>query len=336
VTLTERINAFHRLGDYLREPDEANRHSLLHEPMQFNSWFTPEQVELAIANVSRQLHEGNLSIWMQKYKPISRPLDVGVVMAGNIPLVGFHDALSVLLAGHHLLAKPSSQDRWLILHLIEKLISIEPRFAGSISIKEQLKQVEAVIATGSDNTSRYFEYYFKDMPHVIRRNRSSVSILTGSESEKDLVNLGADVFSFYGLGCRNVSKLFVPAGYSLKNLLDVWPPYEKVIRHHKYSNNYDYNKSILLVNRTPFLDNGFVLMTASNEIVSPISVLYYEEYDDPDGLKSRIADSRSKIQCVVGLPMEGLDMIPFGKAQFPELDDYADDVDTMKFLTELR
>jgi hypothetical protein len=174
------------------------------------------------------------------------------------------------------------------------------------------------------------------MPHVIRRNRSSVSILTGSESEKDLVNLGADVFSFYGLGCRNVSKLFVPAGYSLKNLLDVWPPYEKVIRHHKYSNNYDYNKSILLVNRTPFLDNGFVLMTASNEIVSPISVLYYEEYDDPDGLKSRIADSRSKIQCVVGLPMEGLDMIPFGKAQFPELNDYADDVDTMKFLTELR
>jgi hypothetical protein len=286
--------------------------------------------------VSRQLHEENLSTWMGKYKAVNRPMNMGVVMAGNIPLVGFHDALSVLLAGHHLSAKPSSQDRWLIHHLTEKLISLEPRFAEAISIKEQLKQVDAVIATGSDNTSRYFEYYFRDIPHLIRRNRSSISVLNGSEGEQELISLGTDVFSFYGLGCRNVSKLFVPTGYSLKDLLDLWSPYEKVIHHHKYSNNYDYNKSILLVNRTPFLDNGFVLLTPSREIVSPISVLYYEEYANTAALKSRIADSKSKIQCIVGLPIEGLDMIPFGKAQFPELDDYADGIDTMKFLTELR
>lgn len=336
MTLNERIEAFHRLGEYLRDVNNANRHSLLYEPGQYNPWFTPEQVELAIANVSRQLDKKKLTDWMSRYEVVSRPRNVGVVMAGNIPMVGFHDALSVLLAGHHLSAKPASQDRWLIMHLLEKVTSIEPRFSKSIRIKEQLKEADAVIATGSDNTSRYFEYYFRNLPHVIRRNRSSVAILTGSESQQDLLDLGVDVFSFYGLGCRNVSKLFVPQGYPLSNVLDAWSPYEKMIRHHKYVNNYDYNKSILLVNRTPFLDNGFVLLTESNDIVSPISVLYYEEYRDHAALAARISGSQSKIQCMVGLPVDGLRMVPFGKAQYPELDDYADGVDTMKFLTELR
>jgi hypothetical protein len=333
VTLNERIDAFHSLGQYLRNPDVTNRHSLLHEPIQFNPWFTPDQVELAISNVGRLLHRERLTTWTSRYPSVSKPLNVGVVMAGNIPLVGFHDALSVLLSGHRLLAKTSSQDRWLILHLLEKLMALEPRFADSITIKEQLRDVDAVIATGSDNTSRYFEYYFRKIPNLIRRNRSSVSILTGSESEQQIASLGMDIFSFYGLGCRNVSKLFVPTGYDVRTLAGLWPAYEKVIHHHKYANNYDYNKSIMLVNRTPFVDNGFVLLTESPAIVSPISVLYFEEYNDDDALRSRLAETQSKIQCMVGLPSKGLTMIPFGKAQFPEIDDYADGVDTMSFLT---
>jgi hypothetical protein len=333
VTLEERIDAFHKLGEYLRTADKANRHSLLHEPMQFNPWFIQKHVELAIANVSRQLDRTVLSSWMSKYprKEVA-PCNVGVVMAGNIPLVGFHDLMTVLLSGHHLVVRPSTQDTWLILSMIDRLKAIDPRLAERISVREQLKNVDAVIATGSDNTARYFEYYFRQIPHLIRKNRSSCAILTGLESKEELRNLGLDIFSFFGLGCRNVSKLFVPAGYDMTQVLGLWGDYEYVIHHHKYSNNYDYNKSILLVNRTPFYDNGFVLVTRSNDIVSPISVLYYEEYLDKTQLSERLSESRDKIQCIVGLE-PGL--VPFGKAQYPEPDDYADGVDTMTFLLNL-
>jgi hypothetical protein len=337
MTRTEHIEAFHNLGEYLRNLDQTNRHSLLHEPGQFNAWFTPEQVELAIANVSRQLERARLSAWMERYdEPKGKPANVGVVMAGNIPMVGFHDLMSVLLAGHNLLAKPSSQDSWLILHLINKLKSIEPRFANRILIKEQMKEVDAVIATGSDNTSRYFEYYFRKIPHLIRKNRSSCAVLTGSESQDELAALGLDIFSFYGLGCRNVSKIFIPSGKDIRDLLGLWQAFEHVVHHHKYANNYDYNKSILLVNCEPFLDNGFLLVRESRGIVSPISVLYYEAYGTDNPLEERLRESASKIQCIVGLPQEGLTTVPFGKAQFPELEDYADGVDVVKFLTDLR
>jgi hypothetical protein len=243
-------------------------------------------------------------------------------MAGNIPLVGFHDLLCVLISGHRLSAKLSSQDSVLMRYVVEKLVAIEPRFKDYISFVERMNDADAVIATGSDNTARYFEYYFRNIPHIIRKNRSSCAILRGTETNEQLIALGKDVFSYFGLGCRNVSKLFVPKDYDFKRLLDLWQPYHDVFNHHKYVNNYDYNKSILLVNRTPHLDNGFVLITENKALVSPISVVYYE-VGEPD-------PSSDKIQCVVSA-----EHVPFGKTQEPELTDYADRVDTLKFLTAL-
>lgn len=277
-----------------------------------------------------------MSRWVSQYDlSVVSPKNIGLVMAGNIPLVGFHDMLATLLSGHRLVAKPSSQDVYLIGYMIEHLIAIEPGFKDIIVLQETLKKVDAVIATGSDNTARYFEYYFRNIPHVIRKNRSSCAIMTGNETNEDLEALGVDVFSFFGLGCRNVSKLFIPAGYDITSLFQSWKKYEAVINHHKYANNYDYNKSILLVNRTPFYDNGFALVTESHDLVSPISVLFYESYEQQSDLNRMIGGAQSKIQCVVGTN-GSLTTVPFGKAQFPELDDYADGVDTMEFLAKLR
>lgn len=338
MTLEERIEAFHKLGEYLRNLDETNKHSLLHEPGHYNPWFTPQQVNLALANVSAQLEYNKLHEWVSRYDLTNtKPAKVGVVMAGNIPMVGFHDLMCVLIAGHQLVAKPSSQDLFLIRYMADQLIRLEPRFAESITIQERLKDVDAVIATGSDNTARYFEYYFRNVPHVIRKNRSSLAILSGHESNEDLTALGQDVFSFHGLGCRNVSKIFLPVDYDIAALLPHWNSFETVINHHKYANNYDYNKSILLVNGTPFLDNGFLLITENEkDIVSPISVLYYERYSSYSSLTQRLEASAEKIQCIVGRPQPGLVTVPFGNAQFPAVDDYADGVDTLKFLSALR
>jgi hypothetical protein len=338
VTLKERISAFHQLGDHLRNLDETNRHSLLNEPRQFNAWFTPEQVNLAIANVSRLLQHDNLLQWTKRYEQHTdrQPADVGVVMAGNIPLVGFHDLLTVLITGNRLIAKPSTQDTVLIRYMIDQLNRIQPAFSDMVDFRERLNDVDAVIATGSDNTSRYFEYYFRNIPHLIRKNRSSCAILTGDETEQDIVNLGLDIFSFYGLGCRNVSKIFAPDNYDVTQVFKHWETsYADLANHHKYANNYDYNKSIMLVNGTKFLDAGFVMMTESQEIVSPISVLFYERYADTISLEKRINESKSKIQCVVGGRFAGINTVPFGKAQYPDLEDYADGVDTMEFLTRL-
>jgi hypothetical protein len=180
-----------------------------------------------------------------------------------------------------------------------------------------------VIATGSDNTARYFEYYFRTKPHIIRKNRSSIAVLTGNETDDQLIALGKDVFSYFGLGCRNVSKLVVPEGYDFTRPLRLWEVYHDVSNHHKYVNNYDYNKSILLINGTHHFDNGFALLTPNEALVSPISVLYYATSADL---------ASDKIQCIVG---SGANYIPFGTTQEPTLTDYADNVDTLKFLTGL-
>jgi hypothetical protein len=337
VTLEDRTRAFHRLGHQLRNLSAANKDSLLNEAKQFNAWFAPEQVNLALANVSRLLDYDKLIEWTSRYS-LTRvgEFRVGVVMAGNIPLVGFHDMMSVLLSGHFLVAKPSSQDTFLINYVIEGLIEADPRFKERIACRERLNDVDAVIATGSDNTARYFEYYFRNIPHLIRKNRSSCAILTGDESAGELDALAIDIFSFYGLGCRNVSKVFVPEGYDIRALFPSLQSFEHLINHHKYANNYDYNKSIMLVNGTTFLDNGFALVTESQDLVSPISVIYYERYADHESLQKRLTDSASKIQCIVGSAAAGANLVPFGKAQYPELDDYADKVDTMEFLTSFQ
>jgi hypothetical protein len=321
MKLSERINAFAKLGDALHSIEPGDKNVLYRNANNSNAWFTPQQCDLALKGICKFLVKDELERWVSNYDMPADVRKVGVVMAGNIPLVGFHDLLCVLISGHHLAAKPSIQDTVLMRYVVEQLVSIEPQFGDYISFVERLNDVEAVIATGSDNTARYFEYYFRSKPHIIRKNRTSVAVLHGNESDEQLVALGKDVFSYFGLGCRNVSKLIVPEGYDFVRILGLWEVYHDVANHHKYVNNYDYNKSILLVNRAPHLDNGFVLLTENEALVSPISVVYYSTSVD---LKS------DKIQCIVSA-----DGVPFGKSQEPGLTDYADNVDTLKFLTGL-
>ncbi len=269
--------------------------------------------------------------WVAKYEfNIEVPKIVGIVMAGNIPMVGFHDLMCVLLSGHFAAIKISSQDSYLTVRLIGWLLDIEPKFRKSLEIRERLTNIDAVIATGSDNTARYFEFYFKDIPHIIRKNRSSVAILTGEETTEDFKALGKDLFWYFGLGCRNVSKLLVPKDYKFDPFFEAIQEFEEVGNHHKYRNNYDYNKSIYLVNGEPHLDNGFVLLRASEDLVSPISVIFKQEVEGEAEIKAFLDTHQEKIQCVVG---KGY--IPFGSAQLPLPWDYADHVDTLEFLLAL-
>jgi hypothetical protein len=254
-------------------------------------------------------------------------------MAGNLPLVGFHDFLAVLIGGHAVMVKLSSKDRVLPLFLAEELVSIEPRFADLIRFEEQFKNFDAVIATGGDNSARYFHYYFGKYPHVIRKNRTSCAILKGNETDQELEALGHDIFSYFGLGCRNVSKIFIPRTYEITSVFPKWEKFKDIINHHKYNNNYDYQKSILLINGNHFFDNGFLLVEENQKLVSPISVLYYERYEDESDLALKIFEAKDKIQCIVGKMTP--DSIPFGQAQSPMLWDYADQIDTLKFLEKL-
>lgn len=325
MKLSDRIAAFARLGNALHSIEEADKNSLYRQAANNNAWFTPKQCETALNGISKFLVKDDLEAWVEPYKlATSDPKKVGVVMAGNIPLVGFHDLLCVLMSGNHLAAKLSSQDTTLMRYVIEQLVTIEPRFREHITLTERMNDAQAVIATGSDNTARYFEYYFRNIPHIIRKNRSSCAVLNGNETDEQLIALGSDVFSYFGLGCRNVSKLYVSKDYDFIRLLGLWERYHEVADHHKYVNNYDYNKSILLVNRVPHLDNGFALITENTALVSPISVVYYET-GTPD-------QHSEKLQCIVG---SGDNLVPFGKTQEPKLTDYADKVDTMRFLTAL-
>jgi hypothetical protein len=334
MELERRISAFVQLGQHLSQLSPEAFDSLTDITRQENPWFTPENIRLSIKGICHYLDEESLLKWTTSYNlNPSAPKTIGVVMAGNIPLVGFHDLLSVLISGHAIQLKISSKDSKLINYVIKQLVWLEPEFKSRITIKEQLKGFDAAIATGSDNTARYFHYYFGKYPNIIRKNRTSCAILTGKESKSDFEKLGDDLFMYFGLGCRNVSKLYVPQGYSFIPLLGAWNKYAGVIHHHKYCNNYDYQKSILLVNRIPFLDNGFVLLQESEKVVSPISVIYYEYYTSKTQLETKLKESSEKLQCIVG--ESNLANVPFGKAQYPEVWDYADQIDTLKFLSSL-
>jgi len=333
MTSEERINAFDVLGQLLEDltPDEFQ--SLAEKVRNENPWFTEANVRLAIGGVRTFLLPSELRSWATAFRLDTIPKKVAVVLAGNIPMVGFHDLLCVLISGHSILIKSSSKDSVLMKFLTDSLINVEPRFHERIEFAEQLKGFDAVIATGSDNASRYFEYYFGKYPGIIRKNRTSVAILHGDESVEDIRALGTDVFSYFGLGCRNVSKVFLPTGYKIEKLFEPWESFRDIIHHHKYCNNYDYQKSILLVTSTPFLDNGFVMLQETNRLVSPIAVIYFEYYKNRRALNDSLNGVVSKIQCIV--ENTGESNIKFGQAQFPGLGDYADRIDTMKFLTEL-
>ncbi|HEU5291828.1 MAG TPA: acyl-CoA reductase [Cyclobacteriaceae bacterium] len=335
MTLDQRIRAFRQLGEHLENLSEESFESIAESARLENPWFTKENVRRSLKGILTFLREDQLKQWTKRYSLQASPQKtIALVMAGNIPLVGFHDLICVLISGNCAQVKLSSKDSKLTQHLINFLVKIEPAFHDQIEYKDKLEGFDAIIATGSDNAARYFEYYFGKYPNIIRKNRTSCAILTGGESDADIENLGVDVFSYFGLGCRNVSKLYVPNDYDFTNLLSRWDSFKEVIHHHKYSNNYDYQKSILLVNGVHHLDNGFVLLQENEKLVSPISVLYYERYSSDDDLRNKLKANTEKIQCVVGKGK--LATVAFGQAQYPEVWDYADQIDTLKFLSELK
>jgi hypothetical protein len=335
MTPEQRLKAFVELGDHIRNLSEEGFNTLSQHARQENPWFTEENVRRALDGIAFYLQKDQLTNWVASYSltPATNKT-VALVMAGNIPLVGFHDLLCVLLSGHRAQLKLSSKDSKLIQYLIKHLIWLQPAFERAIEIKEnKIEDFDAVIATGSDNSARYFEYYFNKYPNIIRKNRTSCAIIRGNESPEEIEALGEDIFSYFGFGCRNVSKIYVPKGYDLGTLLSRWDGFKDVIHHHKYCNNYDYQKSIMLVNTVPFLDNGFIMFQENQKLVSPISVLYYEYYTSNTELQNTLTINADKIQCIVGSAAPAT--VAFGKAQYPQVWDYADGIDTLRFLEGL-
>ncbi len=301
-----------------------------------NGWFTEESIRLAFRGINRFLDPKKLSKWINGNSALRQnPKEVGIVMAGNIPIVGFHDMLCTVVTGHTAQIKLSSQDDVLIPYIVNLLFDISSEFSDRIRFVNKLKSPQAIIATGSNNSSRYFEYYFSSVPHIIRKNRTSVGILSGNESKDELYGLGQDILQYFGLGCRNISKLLVPEKYDFRLFYDTIEPLQPVVLHHKYANNYDYNKSILLINTLNFLDNGFLLIHESNQLVSPISVVFYETYKSGKALLSYLDQNKKSIQCVVSGDDHVPGSIPFGSTQTPELWDYSDNVNTLEFLLGL-
>jgi len=352
MTLTETKKAFAALGKFLSQfhleayqpNDSVPFNDEFYDPFlhliqlsqSHNRWFTQEQVYFAAEQWAEALTQENLDNWLNPYNLKDlQPKTVGLILAGNIPLVGFHDFISVLMAGHNVLVKLSSNDEHLLPFLAKYLVAVEPKLAERITFtKEKMEGFDAVIATGSNNTARYFEYYFKDKPSIIRKNRNSVAVLTGHETTEELNALGEDIFRYFGLGCRNVSKLFVPAGYDFTKFFEAIFSYGDIIHYEKYANNYDYNKAVFLMSNFKLLDNGFLTIKEDASYASPISSVFYEFYDDIAAIKEKLAADRDQIQCIVA---RGIfeDAISFGKTQKPELSDYADNVDTISFLIKI-
>ncbi|MBU1012430.1 MAG: acyl-CoA reductase [Bacteroidetes bacterium] len=320
-----------KLANYIKFKQECTK------AFQSNAWFTEENIDYALAQWAKILTEENLKKWLDQYETrigSDHGFKIGVVLAGNIPIVGFHDFICVLSSGNDFIGKLSSSDKYLLPAIAEILILLEPQFIDRIKFtEERLTNFEAVIATGSNNSARYFEYYFAKYPNIIRKNRNGVAVLTGEEKRLDL--LSEDILRYFGLGCRNVSKLYVPEGYKFDHLLGSMGQFEWMKNHHKYRNNYDYNKSILLVNRIKHFDNGFVLLREESSIPSPISVLHYEYYKDIEELNDSLDLQSESIQCIISEDTSVKKSLLPGQSQQPNLWDYADGIDTMEFLLTL-
>lgn len=337
MTLGERIAAFHLLGKKIQNLTEEELNALAWKVENNNNWFTPDQTKVALLGLTAFLDQDKIGKWLSSFEipTAHNPKAVGILMAGNIPGVGFHDMLSVLVTGNRACVKLSSTDQVLIPWLVQELIKVEPGFQDLVVFEEMLKAKDAYIATGSDNSARYFDYYFGKYPSLIRKNRTSVGVLDGRETKEDFLELANDIFQYFGLGCRNVSKIFVKDHDDLIKFLDAINELDSVANHHKYNNNYDYNKSIYLVNGVAHLDNGFLLLRESKEMVSPISVIYYEFYEDQSSLDGRLLEISGKIQCIVSRKGWVSGSLGFGQSQSPALEDYADGVNTVAFLSKL-
>ena len=352
MDLQQRINAFLKLGKFIQQfstedfktNEKVTGNDLFFDGFKHqiklahdhNGWFTKENICFSLNGWSKSLTQSSIKEWLAKYSFNDiTPKKVAIIMAGNIPLVGFHDFLSVLISGHDVVVRQSSNDKHLLPYLAKYLEHVEPEFKGKIIFtEEKLTNFDAVIATGSDNTSRYFEHYFKGKPSIIRKNRNSVAILTGEESEEEMKSLSEDIFRYYGLGCRNVSKLFVPQGYNFDAFFKGVYEWHPIINQHKYANNYDYNKAVYIMSEFDLLENGFLMIKEDQSYSSPIATLFYEYYNDLDSLKQQLISNNNNIQCVVSKGITEHSVV-FGQTQHPHLWDYADNVDTIAFLIKM-
>ena len=351
-TIQNRITAFVKLGAFLGQFSVDNikkTENIEHNEIFFdgfvhqikiaqenNSWFTKENILFTLNNWSNSLTTSNLNAFIKDVNlALKSPKRVAIIMAGNIPLVGFHDFLSVLISGHSVVVKQSSNDKHLLPFLAKYLEYVEPYFKGKITFtEEKLTNFDAVIATGSNNTARYFEYYFKDTPSIIRKNRNSVAVITGNETEEDFINLADDVFQYFGLGCRSVSKLFVPKDFNFDHFFNGMYAKKDIINNAKYANNYDYNKAVYLMSLFDLLENGFLMIKEDESYASPIATIFYEYYDNEIDLKIKLHQDREKIQCIVSKNFIENE-VAFGQTQHPKLTDFADGVNTLEFLSKI-
>lgn len=352
MQLEQRINAFVKLGAFLNQfssEEIVKNENIEYNDMFFdgfkhqiklaeehNGWFTKNNISFAIKGWTKSFEKSNIQKWLKDYDFTNvSPKKVAIIMAGNIPLVGFHDFLCVLISGHSVLVKQSSNDKHLLPYLAKYLEQVEPEFKGKIEFTEQeLKNFDSVIATGSNNTARYFEYYFKNKPSIIRKNRNSVAVLNGKETEEQLQALAEDIFRYYGLGCRNVSKLFVPKNYNFDSFFKAMFPWNTIINKAKYANNYDYNKAVYLMSEFDMLENGFLMIKEDISYGSPIATVFYEYYNTEEEIKVKLKNNSENIQCVVSKNLVNNE-VAFGQTQHPNLWDYADNVDTIAFLLEI-
>ncbi|HSI69941.1 MAG TPA: acyl-CoA reductase [Gillisia sp.] len=352
MTIQQRKSHFIELGKFLKQffgegsqndLDNGGDKALIAEfeeqinmAVHYNGWFTRENVLFSIENWSRALTRENIDNWLEPYELNSEGLKtVAIIMAGNIPLVGFHDFISVLISGHKVIVKQSSNDQKLLPIITRFLTSLEPEYENRITFTEgRLEHFDAVIATGSNNTARYFEYYFAGKPSIIRKNRNSVAVLTGNETREQLEALGEDIFRYFGLGCRNVSKLYVPQDYDFDAFYKSISSWDRLLDHAKYANNYDYNKAVYLMSNFKFLDNGFLVLKEDAGFGSPIATVFYEMYSTRQELEEILESNKENLQCIVTKD-KTKGTVNFGETQQPYLWDYADNVDTLAFLQKL-
>ena len=334
--IEKRIDAFVKLGQYMLSNDTSWQNIKI-QASQKNVWFTLNSIDQMMQHIaSEYCNAENIKKWLSNYSMPAQTKSIGLIFAGNIPFVGFHDLLAVAMSGHSCKVKLSSKDDILPAHLIAVLQNVDPWFHEGIQIVSKLSEIDAVIATGSNNTSRYFYQYFRHIPHIIRKNRQSIAILTGQETKTELDKLCTDIFSYYGLGCRSVSKLYLMNDFELEDLFDLLNQKGDVLLHPKYKSNYDYNFALWTLNGNPFLQSASILLRENEDIASRIGSLNYAYYDDQLAIERHIEQHLDQIQCVVaGIQIGDLQIVPFGNAQFPGLNDYADRVDTLQFLTEL-
>lgn len=338
MNLDTTIKALAAVGNTLKDAGSPAVQEAVQQAYIKNKWFTPENIQYTLNYWGNALTEGTLSQWAEKEQiPAENPAPktVGIVAAGNIPMVGLHDILCVLMTGNKALVKLSSDDEVLMKFFIEQLVAAEPAFEDYIKTTERIENIDAAIATGSNNTARYFEYYFGKYPHIIRKNRNSIAILTGDETPETIKKIGFDITAYFGKGCRNVTQVWAPKGYNWEKFIDAILEYFPIIDHHKYANNYTYHKAILLMNMSAHLDSGFLLLQESEKIYSPIGVLNYRHYDTPGEVTAFIAENAEAIQCIVSEAGFIDNAVAPGQSQNPALWEYADGVNTIEFLKGL-